>query len=198
MTNFKRGDVVGVNHPQQRGLDCVIQNIRHIQRGRRAGMVEYTLAPIGKANGKAYAFKTVGTSHLKKPHRKHTQAEIKAALGEAETTRANIEQRKYERASRGCDALLDNNIQPGDEVLVKYTDTQRWEVVGKLNYNTGKVAILKHNIVEILAAKRKRQANELDRILDSMGLGAHKKRGRQPYRWIHMDHVIDVRKTKED
>lgn len=176
--SYKVGDVVSVG---TRGQDCVIASTRRIMRGRYAGTIEYTLAPFVR-HGKTYGYGCRDDSMFYEPAKKYSEKEIQEALEAHNGTRGDIEDRKQESKERGRKALGDwdsqrsnywegpsgTKIGVGDEVLVRYTNGPRWETVGKVNFSTGKV-------------------------------GINRRHGgcRSDLRWIHPDHITDVRKPQQ-
>lgn len=176
---YKIGEVVAV--ADVRGIkDCVIASTRYIRRGRYAGVTEYTLAPIIR-KGKVYAHGCRGDSMFLAPSREYSAEEIQQALEAYRGTCEDITDRKEAGKERGRKAFGDwdsqrsnswegpsgTNIAVGDEVLVKYTNGPRWEVVGKISFKTGKVGI-----------NRRHKGYKTD------------------VRWIHPDHIKDVRKPQ--
>jgi len=190
LKNLKRGDVVQLTERDGRVIACVVASIRYIQRGRRAGMKEYKLAPIEKPKGSTYAYKVVGERHLKVPRKKYTAKQIKAALGKEDATRTKVNARKEERVERGRNALTD--ITVGDEVFVRYSNAlPRWEKVLVVNYKTGKIGI---------PNPRAPQSDEDDfwRQVAALTRGRRSRsRGPKPHRWIHPDSISGVRSQQK-
>ena len=195
---YNRGTVVAIS--VKGGLtDCVITSTRIISKGRRAGQVEYHLAPIERT-GKVYAFKVVGSFQFKKPRGTYTKAQIEAAIQGKESTEQAVGQRKHERQTRGREALGDidyqrtagsrrggsgTKIAAGDEVLVNYKSGKKWERVAFVNFKTGKVAIYRRGFTST--------AQERDDILMAL-MGKKPARGNKDIRYIHPDFIVDVRK----
>ena len=102
---LKVGDVVCIMNKGKR-VDCAISGARRIQKGKRAGQIEYTLAPMEKM-GKAYACRVIGTTYLGLPKGTYTQEQINQATGKMEDTRQEIAEKKAERAERGRAAIGD-------------------------------------------------------------------------------------------
>jgi len=168
-------DINATVHVAGRG-DCAVAAKRYIQRGKHAGRYEYTLASLRKDGfrGKTYAVRTIGETYLSPAKGTYTVEQITEAVARVHTTKADIEERKEQRAAAGREVLgeqnwkrgkgwTSENVNPGDEVQIKYRGgTRRWEKVVKTNHKTGKVAI-EH---------------------------AGCKRG---YRWIQAQQIVDTR-----
>lgn len=149
---YRVGDVVGM----RRHGDCAIAAIRHIRRGRYAGMAEYTVASLqpGGFNGKAYAMKCKGEALFAKVSGEyHSGDKILEAIGKVADIKVAIQDRKAKRAEAGREALgaeefirgrgyVASNVARGDKVVIRYRGgTRRTEMVVKTNRATGKVAI---------------------------------------------------------
>jgi len=183
MSTYKTGQLVGFKG--RRGhVDCAIASIRRIQKGRRAGLLEYTLAPMIKTN-KTYAHVVIGESLFCEPKQKWSEKEIKQAIAGMKGTDQEVHDRRQKKKQRGRDAIGDvdvkrsNNywgvsgtkIGVGDEVLVNYTNTgPKWESVASINYESGKVGIRRRGLRGLTAISGKRNV-----------------------RWIHPDAILNVR-----
>jgi hypothetical protein len=138
--SYKTGDVVSTS---QHG-DLVIADTRPIRKGRVAGRVEYTLAPLkkGQLSGRAYAIRAIGTKHFGPPKGRYSADQIQAAIESVTEAKLNMMERKGEAAERGRDTIEQRAISPGDIVRVKYKDVgERDEVVAAVSLKTGKVGI---------------------------------------------------------
>jgi len=136
--------------------DVAIASVRTVKRGRRAGMREYTLASLspGGFGGKTYAVVVVGEGNFSEALKKYTPEQIKAAIARVHGTRQEIQEAREARAEVGRQALgeqswvrgkgvVGSKIAPGDEVLFEYRGgVRRWETVAKVNFATGKIAIV--------------------------------------------------------
>ncbi len=154
---FKIGDVVSAG---TRG-DLVVAEARQIKKGRHAGKMEYSLAPLEADRwGNAYGLRAVGESQLKPATKKWTAAQIQAAVDKYHGTKGDIAERKQAVAEAGREAIGDidmattvraraaagTNIAPGMIVTVRYKDVgNRDEVVAEVNPKTGKIGIQKRN-----------------------------------------------------
>lgn len=197
MKTYEPNDVVSVRS-REGAVDCVIKSMRRVSRGRRAGLVEYELAPL-KSGTKGYAFRCVGETFFGEPSRKYTAEEVAAASAKMEETREKIEERKQERAEKGREAigqvdwakshetgkLEGTQIKCGDRVLIKYSDCQRWETVGAVNFKTGKIGIEKPEDVIQAAARRAAWKQQL-------GL----RSAVREYRWLPAQLVLKVEKQQ--
>lgn len=172
-------------------LDCVVAHARRISRGRNAGEIEYTLAPLGTAAGQS--FLTVrGTRFLSPCSKRYSAAQIKAALaGQVQVAdqRATAQQQRADRGRQQIGQLMftghtvdGSKIAVGDRVLVRGHRCPNWiGTVGKLNFKTGKIGLVRSHA-------NASAANDLDLIAQLLGKPAR----RQQYRWIHPDCVIRV------
>lgn len=158
---LKRGHVC--SYVDRRGdlVDCVVGRVRAITRGRHDGSHEYTLAPL-HSKSQAYSIKIVGESLIGQPSRRYTDVEIKNALSKRNEKEITLREQKRQRAEHGASAISLNKIKPGDRVLIKYRDGDRWETVSGVNLKTGKVGIAqpqrptKFDLLEFVANKPSR------------------------------------------
>lgn len=193
-------DICSVNFRGHR-LDVVVVSLRRIQRGRFAGKMEYTLVPL-EAQSKTMAYTIKGDSNLGPAWETWDTDEVDEALERYRDEAARKSNAKAARVARGRDAIGDidysgmnyltgsaggTRIAPGDEVLVRYRNAlPRWEVVVKVNFKTGKVAIDRGN------GAATRAASDPDLLLLEEMLGCRKRR-HSAHRWLHPDCIIDVR-----
>jgi hypothetical protein len=194
---YERGTVVGLQ-TRQGFKDCVITGSRTITRGRRAGQVEYECAPMERT-GKHYGFKVVGSFQFKKPRGKYTKAQVKAAVSGMEQTAADVSTKRSDKTERGRKALGDidtkkltrrggsgTKIGTGDEVLVDYKSGAKWERVAFVNFKTGKVAIFRRGF--------KFATQDMDDVVREL-MGRKPARSNKDIRYIHPDHITQVRRA---
>jgi len=159
---YLRGEVI--KDPRVAGATYAVAYGRRIRRGRAAGLLEVTLAPIDSKIGKSgNAYATVirvrqgqRFQDWEAPIKPITVDKVNAALAKLSETKEGIDKAKEERAEKGRKVMGEvdftsvrryqeygcENIKPGDVVTVKYRDCgPRKETVVKLNTATGKVAI---------------------------------------------------------
>jgi len=189
---FKYGDVVQLTRKTEK-IICVVAGIRRIQRGRRAGMDEYKLAPIDKPESNTYAYRAYGVKFLVKAKGKFTGKQIKVALEREDGTRTEVKEHKEERVERGRKALTDIDIVKGDEVLVRYSNVpSRWEPVLNVNFKTGKIGIPNPRAV------RDNGFTEVVRYAMKLNGTFRQSKGPRPYRWIHPGNIDAVRSQQKE
>lgn len=124
----RKGHVVGV-----------VSQVRTITKGRRAGALEYRIAPLGEA----------GHYHVVPGHlvtlskREASEDQIDEALGELErvSRKRDVNQRARQTRQREAQSGL-GRINLGDQVLIRGRDGDNWNGrVVQVNRATGKVAI---------------------------------------------------------
>jgi hypothetical protein len=161
---LKHGAAVALKNGRFSGCDYAVVGVRRITRGRRVGYLKATLAPVGaRRPSKAYAVTVTlrrdeVSSRFSAPSTTYTAAQLRQAIDTCEGTREAIEDRKEKRAEAGREAIGDvdraamyanpfaevggTNIHPGDRVLIGYSNGPRMETVAKVNWRTGKIAIV--------------------------------------------------------
>lgn len=193
MISPKIGDVVTV---ARRGVDAVVTNTRRITRGRSAGQIEYTCAPIVFGDKPYYL--TCRASHLTECRKGYTPAELAAARGEQQALETQRTESKLARAQKGQETLNQvGDLRPGDEVLIDFSDGKRWKVVGDVNLKTGKIGIERANTAEIRDANARAKRGERDPMLDIIPGGllplGRRPRKRRALRWLPANLILEVR-----
>lgn len=138
------GMVVRLTGGRLRG-HAVVTKKRYVERGRRAGSVEYTLAPVvvdqwGKGT---FAARVVGERFFTEPTESVAADVASDRIKGVFTTTAKIQEVKRERAEEGrvvLEAGLESLVE-GAQVRVKFRNGTRIEVFVRANWKTGKVAI---------------------------------------------------------
>jgi hypothetical protein len=173
-----------IRNPTAYGADYAVAKCRHIRKGRAAGLLEVTLAPLTELRGNAYAtiIRVRSGSRFQDwgdPKRAYTPEQAAAAVAKLFETEEESRKAKEARAESGRKVMGDidykaasrnpwaeygcDNIHPGDTVTIRYRGGQkRDEKVVKLNIATGKIAIAAHSY--------------------KMG-----------YRWLHASQVVAVK-----
>jgi len=154
-------------------VDCVVVNERYVKKGRRAGMIEYTLAALDAKGfgGTTYAMTVwgregTGCAYLGNTLKaKWTEAQVNAAVARFSGTRSDICERKAAKVEAGNKVLgnvvavsrrapaqgvtATTAIAIGDVVGIKYSN--RYDLVSEtvvgINTATGKIAIERRGFV---------------------------------------------------
>jgi len=167
-----------------------VVSTRRVQRGRFAGMTEYTLAPM-EDMGKVFGFTAIGESlFLRDVTEKFKQGQVKAAGGELHTRKAEKEKVIADKADAGYEAITTTDVSVGDEVLIGYRNGTYWEKVIKINYRTGKIGIEREDA-------DRRKARNAKREQDGMGLylvAGIKPKKERLVRWIPATLIKEVKK----
>jgi len=72
-------------------------------------------------------------------------------------------------------------------VLVNYRDGSKWEVVAKVNFQSGKIGIQR---------RLGGLTSELALLKSMAGAMGRRMRGPSDVRWVHPDHIIEVRQPE--
>lgn len=125
---------------------AVVTHRRTVQKGRNAGLSQYTCAPVkqGQWGKNCYAMHCIGERTFAEPTISLSKKEIENLMNGLYETKEKIEERKQERANKGYEAIVEKlpELKQGDEVLVSWSGgSSSIEVFVRTNYATGKVAI---------------------------------------------------------
>jgi hypothetical protein len=139
------GMVVRLTGGRLRG-HAVVTKKRYVERGRRAGSIEYTLAPVvvdqwGKS---IFAARVVGERFFTEPTESVDADVARDRIRGVFTTTAKIQETKRERAEEGRVALESTGLErlvEGDQVRVKFRNATTIETFVCANWKTGKIAI---------------------------------------------------------
>jgi len=184
--SYHRGKVVGVRGGRLNG-DYVISGTRRIQRGRRAGQVEYQLAPLD-TSGRYIGARVIGDRYFGAPSKTYTREQVDRALDVRDDRYAEKAATKRAHQFERQDLLTDMGVQVGDTVRIRGRGCPNWDAdVVQLNYRTGKIGI-RRSEGAIAAAEQRAYAREQMREL-----GLDVGRGRvQKVRWITTHAIIKV------
>jgi len=126
-------------------------------------------------------------------------------LQESRQRRDDIAQRKQDKAYDGAGKLRDLGLKPGDVIRYQYKNTTVREVVGEVNYRTGKVGIerftdsQKRQYLEDFRARQDshQRIMMIDEIYMGGELRSRGKRGpsKRTLRWLPASGILEVVKS---
>jgi len=194
---FERGTIVTVTG---RGVvDAVVADFRRLRKGRRAGQCEYTLAPLDFERKGSRPYYIVAPEQLVSAcERTYDAALVSAALASQVGVERQREATKRAEAEQNYNADLKLQqehgcrVEPGDEVLIGYSNGSRWETVGDVR--PGKVGIIRRAADQIRERNR-RQAVVNYIAEESLGVSIGRRGMRRELRWLGASLVRDVRKA---
>lgn len=191
--NPQRGETV-VFRTRRGAFDGVVVGRRRLQRGRHAGEIEFTCAPLNNQNEKRFYFRC-RLSHLKPCTKRYTKKQVAAASEEQQEIQTQRETVKYERQAKEQNALFElSDLKVGNEVLVDFSDGKAWRVVGDINHRTGKIGLRRYDTDDIIAQNAaSEQRHYRDPVAHMFGLKARKRR---PMRWLESSLVLQVREAR--
>lgn len=192
---YEVGTVVTASTRRGR-LDAVVVSHRRISRGRFAGKLKYTLAPLNNDGEKRFYIES--PADLLAPcKRKYSKKQIDAARGEQQQISNKRSEHKRARTQRNYEHELElsktqKTPEPGDEVLINFSDGKAWRVVGAVR--NGRIGLMRADTEAIRERNRRAErSHSVDLISQMMGLKPRKQR---EYRWLDVQHVLEVRKPK--
>ena len=201
-TEITRGTVVLLRGGRY-NCHAVVASSRYVSKGRQAGTYECKLGlfELGR-NGKA-VYVTANEHFLHPATKQYTAEQIAKAIDSVEQIkekRAEHDQKRYERRSAAMREIENRlgergerkSIEPGDEVLIRYTDVGAcWEKVGAVK--EGKIGIEKRNIEAIRVHNEDEKAKA---AAFEYQLGINRRaRTKRELRWLSATLVKDIRKA---
>jgi hypothetical protein len=136
---FSTRDVVSILSGRFRG-DYAIRSCRYINRGRAAGKIAYSLAPMVPRPG-SIGVNVFGSDLLTKCSVNYSPAEVDAALQtydvKVDSRNTAIEKRTEDRQ----EITEDMQVRRGDSLIIR-SDQGNWPAeVSSVNFSTGKIGI---------------------------------------------------------
>ena len=141
--NIEKGDIVSIKSRKKGWVEAVVAEVEFNYRAR----TKPVKIRVTTTEGEDYRWETSSASYalpqtasVLKFLRAGGKAESQA-IQDSLARRESIEQKKQEKAEMGADELEKLDLQPGDVILYRYSNTIQKEVVAGVNYSTGKVGI---------------------------------------------------------